>query len=453
MLDEARKGRTVVRLKGGDPLIYGRGGEEAEELRRHNIPYEIVPGVTTAFAAGAYLEIPLTHRAEASALAIVTGHENPLKPANSIDWRAIAVFPGTVAIYMGVARLGHIAAELVKHGKPPTTPAAVSHKVSTGEQTSVFGTLATIEADVRAAGISSPAVVLVGPVVARRPEQSWFERRPLLGLRVLTTRPEPQGSATLRRLERFGAVARNLPAMRIAPASGPGPIDAAVGELRAGRIDWLVLTSANGVEAFMRELFSRGADARVLGRAKIACVGGKTAEALGKYFLKPELVPTNGSSSEALLEVLLPLAGGRRVMLAVAEQARDLLPTRLAEVGEVVRVPIYAQIEAVDAASPLFDDLRRGEIDVAAFTSPNGLKLFLRACDGVILQRVREGQLALAVNSPRAAATLEEFGLAAAIVSADPSDEALASALEAWYSGRKRGEDGSLKAGSGEPAT
>ncbi len=194
----------MVRLKGGDPLIYGRGGEEADALRQAGIPFEIVPGVTAALAAGSYLEIPLTHRTHASAIAFVTGHEHPGKPAARIDWNSIAQFPGTLVIYMGFSRLGSIVPELIRQGKPPDTPAAAVSRASCTDQQTVTSTLAHLEDDIRAAGLTTPAVVIIGPVVGLRPALSWFEARPLFGKHIMVTRPKRQAVDLQHRLESLG---------------------------------------------------------------------------------------------------------------------------------------------------------------------------------------------------------------------------------------------------------
>src|SRR5262245_18205849 len=215
LIEMAKAGKTVVRLKGGDPLIFGRGGEEAEALRNAGVSFEIVPGVTAALAAGAYLEIPLTHRNHSSAIALVTGHEVPNKPGNRLDWGALATFPGTLAIYMGVARLPVIVSELLRHGKNPDTPAAIVERASCGEQRTVYARLADLEEARRTAGLEAPGLILVGDAVAQRPPRPWFESRPLFGRRVLVTRPAHQAAGMARKLEHLGAVVSRFSAVEI----------------------------------------------------------------------------------------------------------------------------------------------------------------------------------------------------------------------------------------------
>lgn len=428
IIEEAQKGKVVVHLKGGDPLIFGRGGEEAEAIREAGIPYEIVPGVTAALAAGAYTEIPLTHRAHASAVALVTGHEHPGKANSRLDWDALARFPGTLAIYMGVARLGIITRELIARGKSPDAPAAFVHQASTGEQRTVVGTLATLEDQVRQAGITSPSLMLVGPVVGLKPPQSWFEAKPLCGLRVLVTRPREQAREFVRKLELLGAVPSVLPVLEIRRPADWGPADRAIERLRQGQFDWLVFTSTNGVSAFLGRLETLGLDARAIGRTQIAAIGTSTAEALALRRLRPDLVPTVDMHSERLAELLIERCRGKRVLLACAAQARELLRERLSQVAEVDIAPVYEQAEALDPPGDVLDLLRRGEIDVVTLTSPNVARAFLSACDDTIRQRLREGSIRLLGNSKRLGDWLGEQGFPA-IVSADPTVDGLIAKL------------------------
>lgn len=429
LIDEARKGKVVVHLKGGDPLIFGRGGEEAEGLRAAGIPYEIVPGVTAAFAAGAYAEIPLTHREHASAIAIVTGHEHPGKAPSRLDWAALAQFPGTLAVYMAVARLGVIAAELVARGKPADTPAALVHKASTGEQQTIVGTLTTIEDRVRLAGVTSPALVLIGPVAGLKPAASWFEARPLVGLRVLVTRPRHQALPFMRQLELLGAVPFLLSAIEFQPPTDGDPADAAIRRLREGDHDWVVFTSANGVTAFLQRLTALDFDARAFGRAKIAAIGPATAAALAEYHLVADLTPAADLSSEHLAARLVEPCRGKRVLIAQAEEGRVFLRDRLREVATVDTVAVYRQVESVDAKSDVFDRLRRGEIHAVTLTSPNIAKAFLAACDETVRNRFRDGHTSLVANSTRLKGQLMDMGFPA-VAAPNPTAEGLIAALK-----------------------
>src|SRR5579884_2037246 len=263
----ARHGLCVVRLKGGDPFVFGRGGEEADTLRDAGIPYEIVPGVTAGLAAAVCAGIPVTHRSYSSAVALVTGHEDAEKGASTIDWSVLARFPGTLAVYMGVSHLLRIVQSLLENGKPSTTPAAVVQWASTGKQRTVEAPLQDLPAAVAAAGLTAPAIVLIGEVVALRPRLAWFESRPLFGKRILLTRPRHQADDLAQRLEQLGAVTCNLPVVEIRDPADWTPGDRAIAHLE--RYDWLVFTSVNGVDALLRRLRAGGRDLRALGHTKL----------------------------------------------------------------------------------------------------------------------------------------------------------------------------------------
>src|SRR5262249_7768295 len=259
----ARGGQRVVRRRGGDPFVFGRGGEEAEALRRAGVPYEVVPGVTAALGASAFAGIPLTHRQHVSAVAFVTGHEKPDKTDSFLDWPALARFPGTLVIYMGVARLPHIVQALLDNGKAAETPAAAVHWATTGRQRTVTAALRDLPAAVQQAELKAPSLVLIGSVVSLRAELAWFEARPLLGKRILVTRPGHQATEMMPRLEELGAVVSLLTAVEIREPADWAPVDHALADLAA--YQWLVFTSANGVDALIRRLRQTGRDLRALG--------------------------------------------------------------------------------------------------------------------------------------------------------------------------------------------
>ena len=408
LIESARAGKIVVRLKGGDPLIFGRGGEEAEALREAGVPYEVVPGVTAALAAAAFLDLPLTHRNYASAVAFVTGHELPTKPGNKLNWQVLAAFPGTLAIYMGIARLPLIVAELLKYGKDPATPSVIVERASTGDMRTVTAPLAELDLARRNAGLESPGLILIGDAVAHRPESSWFQQRPLFGHRVLVTRPRHQAEPMMHRLEELGAVAYRLPTMEIRDAD-PGPVDAMLAEVRAGAWDWLAFASANGVNAVVRRALAVG-DLRVFGRVKFAAIGPKTADALRAFHLKADVVPAATFNSEGLIESLRPHVQGQRVLLARANRGRDVLPVELAKFARVKQVTVYEQVDAVDTSSGVFDALRRGEIGFVTLTSSNVARGILAAFDQTTRDRVYRGEIRLVAISPETAIAVREVG-------------------------------------------
>jgi uroporphyrinogen III methyltransferase/synthase len=436
LIEAARSGRCVVRLKGGDPFLFGRGGEEAEALRRAGISYEVVPGVTAALGAAACAGIPLTHRAHASAVALVTGHETPAKGDGALDWAALARFPGTLAVYMGISRLPEIAQALLTHGKPADTPAAAVQWATTGEQQTVTAPLAEIADAVRGAGLTSPAVILIGPVVGLRPRLAWLEGRPLFGKRVLVTRPRPQAGEMACRLEELGAVPVLLPTVEVREPADWAAVDRALDRLAS--YQWLVFTSANGVHAFLGRLRRTGRDLRALGPLRLAAIGPRTAEALRGYHLEPDLIPTVYRSEE-LAAALQKVVAGRRVLLARADRGRDVLPAALAEVAEVEQVAVYSQADVVEPDPAALDALRRGKIDFVTLTSPNVTRALLAGLDAPCRARLESGQVRLVTISPVTSAAVREAGLPVAAEAAAYTAEGV---IEALVGLARQGEPG-----------
>jgi uroporphyrinogen III methyltransferase/synthase len=407
MIDAARQGKRVVRLKGGDPFVFGRGGEEAQALREAGIPFEVVPGVTAALGAAACAGIPLTHRQYASAVAFVTGHENPAKSEPDIDWAGLARFPGTLVVYMGLARLTTIAQTLITHGKAADAPAAVVQSCTTGEQYVVTAPLAEIAAAVAAAGIASPALAIIGDVVRLREHLAWFEQRPLFGKRVLVTRPRARAGSLAAQLEQLGAIPLLLPAIEIGPPADWQAVDRAIAQLTGYR--WLVFTSVNGVESFVGRLLQSGRDLRVLGGLKLAVIGPGTADALRGYHLEPDLSPAE-FRSETLAAALKPLVVGQRVLLARADRGREVLYDELREVAEVDQVAVYSQVDAVQPDAEVLDALRRGEVDYVLLTSSNIARSLARLLDGQCQQWLRSGKTRIVSISPVTSAAIRELG-------------------------------------------
>jgi uroporphyrinogen III methyltransferase/synthase len=406
LLDAARSGKCVVRLKGGDPFLFGRGAEEAEALRAAGIPYEVVPGVTAGLGAAAYAGIPLTHRLHASAVAFVTGHECA-KPDVTIDWSALAGFPGTLAFYMGIANLPLIARNLIEHGKSPETPAAAIRWGTTGEQRTVEAALSGLPDAVRRAGLEPPALVVIGAVASLRSRLAWWEQRPLFGKRVLVTRPQHQAEDTICRLEQLGAVAYSVPTVAIGEPADWSPADRALTDLR--QYDWLVFTSANGVHAVIRRLEHLGRDLRALGSLRIAAIGPSTADALRSYHLEPDLVPAR-FDSETLGAALASCASGKRLLLARADRGRDLLRQELAKLAYVDQVTVYTQSDAITAGSPVLAKLDEGEIDFVTVTSSNIVRALHAGLSATARERIRCGEVELVSISPVTSAAIRELG-------------------------------------------
>jgi uroporphyrinogen III methyltransferase/synthase len=367
LVEHGAAGREVVRLKGGDPFVFGRGGEEAECLRAAGVAYEVVPGITAGVAAPAYAGIPVTHRDGASAVAFVTGHEDPGKPDSALDWPALARFPGTLVFYMGVRRLPEIARQLIDGGRSPSEPAAVIQRGTLPDQRVVSGTLESIGQDAAAAGVRAPAISLVGPVAALRAELGWLESRPLAGLTVAVTRARAQASGLASRLRGLGADAVEAPAIRIRELPGPAPA--------LERYDLVCLTSPNGVRLLFERLYRAGRDARALGGVRVAAIGPGTAAALREHGLVADVVPER-FVAEGLVEALADVPVGR-ALVARAAEARDVLPDALRARG--AEVDVVALYETV--AEPMSAGRRDAvaAADYVTFTSSSTVRFFFAA--------------------------------------------------------------------------
>jgi uroporphyrinogen III methyltransferase/synthase len=373
LVEHGRTGATVVRLKGGDPFVFGRGGEEAEALTAAGIEFEVVPGVTAGIAAPAYAGIPVTHRDEASAVAFVTGHEDPAKPESAIDWPALAAFPGTLVLYMGVRRLPEIAARLIEAGRSADEPAAVVERGTLPGQRTVTAPLAEIAT--AAADVRPPAVTLVGPVARLREGLAWIERRPLHGRRVVVTRARAQASGLAATLRGLGADVLEAPAIRIDPRPIEGEI-ARVADTIAD-YDVICLTSPNGVALLFEALAARGRDARALAGAMVAAIGPGTARELGARGIRADVVPERSVAESLLAELEKTDLAGKRALIPRAAEARDVLPDGLREAGaEVDVVPLYDTVGEELAASTV-DAIARAEY--VTFTSSSTVTRFLDA--------------------------------------------------------------------------
>jgi uroporphyrinogen III methyltransferase/synthase len=400
LVEHGRAGKAVVRLKGGDPFVFGRGGEEAEALAAGGIAYEVVPGVTAGVAAPAYAGIPVTHRDEASAVAFVTGHEDPGKDASAIDWQALAAFPGTLVLYMGVRRLAEIAARLIEAGRAADEPAAVVERGTMPGQRTLTAPLGEI-ADV-AAGAKPPAVILVGPVARLRAGLAWIERRPLHGRRVVVTRARPQASGLAATLRGLGAEVVEAPAIRIVPR----PLEGEVAQMAdaIGGYDIVCVTSPNAVTLLFEALAARGLDARALAGATVAAIGAGTARELDSHGIRADVVPER-SIAESLLDELAGIdVAGKRVLIPRAADARDVLPEGLRKRGADVDV-----VALYDTVGGALDETAVDAIaaaDYVTFTSSSTVTRFLDAVD----DGVPNGARVVSIG-PATSATARERGL------------------------------------------
>jgi uroporphyrinogen III methyltransferase/synthase len=380
LVELGRAGKTVVRLKGGDPYVFGRGGEEALALIEAGIPFEVVPGVTSGIAAPAYAGIPVTHRGVSASVAFITGHEDPTKDHPDVDWDRVAGGADTLILYMGVGRLRGITAALISAGRSPETPVAVIRWGTVPEQRTVTGTLGDIADRVAEANLRPPAVTVVGDVVSlREAGLDWYERRPLFGRRVVVTRARAQAGELSGQLERLGAEVLEFPTIEVRPPEDFGPLDDAVRELDS--FSWLIFTSVNGVDAFVERLAHHGLDLRAVPRgARIAAIGPATAQRVREVGLRVDVVPEE-FRAEALIEsVTGESLAGMRVLIPRARVAREILPDKLREAGaEVVVPPAYESVPSSGGREKLAEELEAGGIDCVTFTASSTVENLVRA--------------------------------------------------------------------------
>ena len=374
-------GKVVARLKGGDPLVFGRGGEEAEELQKAGIGFEIVPGISSSIAAPCYAGIPVTHRGVATAFMVITGHEDPTKPETQVDWQQVARFFGTRVILMGVERIGEIAGQLLQHGAAPDVPVAMVRWGTTAQHATITGTLATI-ADVAArAEFKPPAVTIIGEVVRLRETLNWFERRPLFGKRVVVTRSREQASELVRQLADLGADVLEIPTIRIEPPKNLAPLREAIACI--GTYDWLVFASPNGVDGFFREFYRKHADIRDLGGLKIAVVGAATARQVAEQHLAVDLQPAE-FTGEALLATFKKEVSceNLRFLLPRGDLADEQLARGLEDAGGMVdSLEAYQNVPATDDANGHRGRLLAEGADCITFSSSSTVNNFCGLLD------------------------------------------------------------------------
>jgi uroporphyrinogen III methyltransferase / synthase len=395
------EGKRVVRLKGGDPFVFGRGGEEAQALREAGVPFEVVPGVTAGVAAPAYAGIPVTHRDQASAVAFITGHEDPDKPDTAIDWYALAAFPGTLVFYMGVGNIEAIARRLIEAGRPENEHVAVVERGTLPGQRTVTGVLADIDKRVADAAVRPPAITLVGPVAKLREQLAWVEERPLHGRSVVVTRARAQASGLAAQLATLGADVVETPAIRIEPRPVAGEVRAAAEAI--GEYALVCVTSPNGASLLMDALAEIGKDARALSGATVAAIGPGTAGELASRGIRADIVPER-SVAEALVEALehVPVTG-RRVLVARAAEARDLLPDALRERGAEVDVVALYDTRAEPLSEQQLE--KAAAADYLTFTSSSTVRFFIEAGG-----RVGNGTRVVSIG-PVTSETARELGL------------------------------------------
>ncbi|PYO50807.1 MAG: uroporphyrinogen-III C-methyltransferase [Gemmatimonadetes bacterium] len=401
----AREGKRVVRLKGGDPFVFGRGSEEAQAMNDASVPFEVVPGVTAGIAAAAYAGIPVTHRGLSTSVTFVTGHEDPSKPHTQTNWSALAKAGGTIVLYMGVKTLASITDALMKGGMSPETPAAAIQWGTQPRQRTVVATLDTIAAKALEENISAPAIIVIGWSVVLRDELSWFEKRPLFGRRIVVTRSTQQAQALTEKLRDLGADVIEMPATQIARLD-LAPLREAITEL--SRYQWLILTSQNAVSIFWEQLLGEGRDARALAGLKVAAVGPATAGTLLEHGVAVDVVPQR-FVAEGLLEMMRERddVASKRILYVTGEGSRDVLPQGLREIGaEVNVIAAYRSIADGQGAERLARAIEAGKLDLATFTSGSAVRGYVDAIGEDLAAQVPAASI-----GPQTSDALREAGI------------------------------------------
>ncbi len=429
LVAEAREGKVVVRLKGGDPFVLGRGGEEAAVLASEGIPFEIVPGVTTAIAAPAYAGIPVTHRGISSSLAVITGHESSSESRARIAWDRMATGIDTLIFLMGMENLAYITTQLIENGRSPATPMALIQWGTTPKQQVVEGTLADIVYRAREANIGSPAVLIVGEVVELRRKLRWFENKPLFGKRILVTRRREQAVALSEALSLEGAEPIEMPTIDIEMAPSQGHLDDVL--LRLSEFHWMLFTSVNGVESFFNYLNRRGLDSRKLYDLKVCAIGEVTATALRKYGIQPDLVPQKYSSHDILIRLKEEGIKGKRLLLPCSQMVNKELVHGLSELGaEVEPVVAYNTLPVDSGDSKVKELLMRGEVDVVTFTSPSTVRGLITLMEGNVEAL---NKAVIACIGPVTAASATESRLRVDVIAKKYTTDGLVEALVERY--------------------
>ena len=439
LVDRALSGKKVIRLKGGDPFIFGRGGEEIEELVKAGIPFEVVPGVTSATAAATYAGIPITHRQYTSTVAFVTGHEDPTKEDSKVAWDKLATGAGTIVVYMGIKNLQSITEKVIRYGRDPHTPVAVVRWASTAEQRTVVGNLENIAEVVRKNNIKPPSLVVIGEVVNLRDTINWYEKRPLFRKRVVVTRTRDQASELVNLLENYGAECIEYPTIAIEAVASYEILDRALAEI--GTYHWLLFTSINAVDYFFQRLFELGRDVRDLKGPKIAAVGRVTAEALAGRGIRADLLPrefTGDGLAETLIETGVK---DLRILIPRALKARESLPETLGSAGaEITVAPVYQNVlPGSSTGGELKEELRNAllekDVDMVTFTSSSTVRNFVKLLDIQTpdeMQKLMSG-VAVAAIGPITAKTAEELGLPVDVQPAEYTIPDLVDSIVAYF--------------------
>ncbi len=430
MVEAAKTGKSVVRLKGGDPFIFGRGGEEAEALVAAGIPFEVVPGVTSAISVPTYAGIPLTHREMASTVAFVTGHEDPAKTGSLVDWAKLAGGPDTLVFLMGMGNLAGIVSELIRHGKDPKTPVALIRWGTYPFQETLVGRLDDIVEKVADEGMKPPVVMVIGEVVSLRNRLNWFESKPLFGKRIVVTRAKEQAPEFMALLSSYGAETISFPTIQIAPPPSWDALDAAIARIE--RYDWIIFTSVNGVQSFRKRLATLRKDLRLLKGISLCAIGPRTAAEVEAWGLQVDLIPSE-FKAEGVLQALDERGiSGKRFLIPRAKEAREILPEEIQKKGGAVDVvPVYQSVRPDPDPATLETILLAKRVDMITFASSSTLRHFME-----ILGPQRQSWLAgsaTACIGPITAETAREFGLKVDVMPDEYTLPALAESIVDYF--------------------
>ncbi len=434
LVEKTRQGNIVVRLKGGDPCMFGRGGEEAQALVRAGLLFEIVPGVTSAIAVSAYAGIPLTHRDYTSSVTFITGHESPGKTASNLAWDKISTGSGTLVFLMGMGKLPSIAENLIKNGRSPETPVAVIHRGTVSQQKTVTGTLENIAKKASDANMKPPAIIVVGHVVTLKDELDWFESKPLFGKKLVITRAREQASDFVQVLYMLGADCIEFPTIEVVPPDSWDALDASIQKLQ--EYNWLLFTSVNSVKFFLERLEAGGKDVRDLKDLKVAAIGPKTADTWKQFGIRVDLVPDE-YRAEAIVECFKTLGpvNGLKILMPRALKAREILPETLRKMGaEIDIVTTYQTVRPDHVTDQVRDMLKNSAVDMVTFTSSSTVENFTSMfADQEDALKQWMGQTAVACIGPVTAKTAEDKGYTVAVMPAEYTIEAFTDAIVAFF--------------------
>ncbi|NCO84395.1 MAG: uroporphyrinogen-III C-methyltransferase [Nitrospirae bacterium CG_4_10_14_3_um_filter_44_29] len=439
LVEKAKEGKVVCRLKGGDPFVFGRGGEEAEALAENNIDFEVVPGVSSAVAAPAYAGIPITHRGYSSSFAVIPGYEDTTKKESAIDWAKLATGAGTLIFLMAVKNMDVLVKKLMENGRSPDTPVAVIRWGTRPDQKTITGVLRDIAGIVREKDIKPPAVMVIGEVVKLRDRLMWYEKKPMFGLRVLVTREHSGGFEPL---EDMGAEIIEFSTIEIVPPESYDELDRAINKIEA--YNWIIFTSGNGVKYFFERLMERDKDIRDLRGIKICAIGTRTAAEIKKYGIRVDLIPEE-FNAEGLIEAFLKIQNsklknqslkGIKILLPRAEKAREIFPEKVRELGGEIDAPAaYRAVKPEMHGKRLKRFLREGRISIATFTSAATFNNFMEIMGADADELLRD--VAIAVIGPVTAKAVEKAGLKIAIMPETATIEAMVEDIIKWAAKRQ----------------